>query len=76
MLRFFIVAFFVAIFVAGCSTLRGYAIDKGAPEKIAKAIDAYCDNVTHPERVLNRDALNAALNEGNTIVVTCAGDPE
>lgn len=57
--------------VAGCSIF-------GEPiaEKVAKAIDRYCEE-PYQQRHVYRHSINSQLAaEGHSIVVTCSGDPE
>lgn len=72
------VSFFLAVilvFGGGCSTIRDFLVDHNAPEKVADAVDSYCEEIPFDDRMLNRDAINAATSPGNVVSVRCAGDP-
>lgn len=66
-------AFLALSSITGCSTLRTLAENYGVPEKAAKAVDQYCEQVPEVERLKNRDAVNA-LTERGDVVITCEGD--
>lgn len=57
----------------GCSTLRTLAENYGVPEKAAKAVDAYCEQIPEVERLKNRASVNALTTKGDA-VITCVGD--
>jgi hypothetical protein len=48
-----------------------------AKREIANGVDSYCNSMTLAERQQLRAEVNAALAEkGNSIKVTCKGDPD
>lgn len=57
----------------GCSTLRTLAENYGVPEKAARAVDSYCEQVPEVERLKNRATVNALTTKGDA-VITCIGD--
>lgn len=57
-----------ALALSGCSVIA----PKVGP-KLAKAVNAYCANVSEPERAILRETVNAAI-EPNQACVHCAGD--
>jgi uncharacterized membrane protein (DUF106 family) len=68
-----VTAFSLLVFSA-CSTIKGFLIDQQAPEKVAKVVDTYCDEIPEAQRAEARDAINAASTKGNSISITCASD--
>lgn len=65
----------LALFVlSGCSTLRKVAEKIEAPEKAAKVIDGYCEEVPLAARLETREAVNALTTRGD-VRVDCDGDP-
>lgn len=59
---------------SGCAGLRSIAESYQVPEKAAKAIDNYCDQLPLVERSKNRASVNALTQKGD-IAVHCTGDP-
>jgi hypothetical protein len=62
------------LLTSGCSTLRGIAEKIEAPERVAKLIDSYCDEVPLAARLETRAAVNALTVRGD-VRVDCDGDP-
>lgn len=71
-MKTFVLGIICAI-LTGCSSLREIATNIGVPEKAAKAIDRYCEEVPHVERLKNRAEVNALTVKGD-IAITCEGD--
>lgn len=63
----------ICVVLTGCSSLREIAMNIGVPEKAAKAIDRYCEEVPQVERLKNREQVNSLTVKGD-IAVTCEGD--
>lgn len=60
----------LAVFLLGaCSTLRDIAIERGVPEKTAKAVDTYCNEVPEAERLKNREQVNALTEQCDIYIV-------
>lgn len=73
-MRVIFLALLVLATIGGCKTVTDFLIEQEAPEKIAKTIDAYCEEIPAQNREQTRDAINAASKAGNSIEITCAGD--
>lgn len=61
----------LAFLISGCTTIFGSAY-----EKVADAVNTYCDKESYAQRVVYYEEVNSRLNNGNYIEVICLGDPE